>query len=149
MRPTWTYPAKIRSKGHHYLRSHSTCNNKKVNHPIVQRSFRETAISSDVFPIFFACQTFLNSNSLSKTSTDSTIEYPENMCIVIVTTAHPDYPLILLNNRDVRKNFHLHLVQFSLLTENLTGISPSTNGTGKLVGTNISPRPWRQRPAPS
>lgn len=22
------------------------------------------------------------------------------MCIVIVTTAHPDYPLILLNNRD-------------------------------------------------
>jgi uncharacterized protein with NRDE domain len=23
------------------------------------------------------------------------------MCIAIVTTAHPDYPFILLNNRDV------------------------------------------------
>jgi hypothetical protein len=24
------------------------------------------------------------------------------MCIAIVTTAHPNYPLIILNNRDVR-----------------------------------------------
>lgn len=27
------------------------------------------------------------------------------MCIAIITTAHPQYPFILLNNRDVRPPF--------------------------------------------
>jgi predicted alpha/beta-fold hydrolase len=32
------------------------------------------------------------------------------MCIAILTTAHPDYPFILLNNRDVRIVVHNHYI---------------------------------------
>ena len=50
------------------------------------------------------------------------------MCIAILTTAHPDYPFILLNNRDVCA--HIKLAN-AVLT--FTGISAPSNSRGNMV----------------
>lgn len=54
------------------------------------------------------------------------------MCIALLTTAHPDYPFILLNNRDVNMP-NTTLAMFCRLTLSWLGILDSSDCESRFL----------------
>lgn len=67
------------------------------------------------------------------------------MCIAILTTAHPDYPFILLNNRDVP--FHLPFQNIPP-ADHMTGIPSPPHRRSDVVALSRLPHSRRLRPPP-